>query len=565
MLTRLYIKDFALIQEVEIEFGAGLNVITGETGAGKSILMGALYSILGGQARADLVRGGAKRCQVEGTFEFADDDPAVGRLGNLDIELEDGQLILRREIRAQGRSRAFVNGLTVPLKQLKRIGGVLVDLHGQHEHQSLLDTRLHAAFLDAFGSLTRQVEDLAGHYRTYREGKRDLAALSRERQGLLDQEELRLFQLNEIRQLAPEPGEEERLEGELQLLENAETVLQICTELDDLLYQADGSIFEKLGHARRRLDHLREIDATVGDRTVALEELIFGVEDLAAGLRDYAQRLEVNPQRTDQLRERLDALRRLKMKHGDSLEKVLELADELERQENRSGTLDNEIHRIEAWVHENLERFSQACLQLSDERGRASTALSKAIERGLRALGMPKAAFQVELRGEPDEAGLVARDGCRWRATERGLETIEFYIAPNPGEKPRPLVRIASGGEISRIMLALKEVIAEKDTVSTLVFDEIDVGISGRIAAAVGKKLRALSASHQLVVITHLPQIAGMAERHFSVRKRQLRGRTVTEVHPLDADERAEEIARLLAGETVSETARQHAQEMLKD
>ena len=564
MLARLYIKNFALIQEVEIEFGPGLNVITGETGAGKSILMGALYSILGGPASADLVRTGADRCQVEGVFEFADGDPTIDRLDALDIQPEEGALILGREIRGSGRSRAFVNDLSVPLKRLRQIGGLLVDLHGQHEHQTLLDPGLHAGFLDAFGGLFEQVEELASNYRSFRQRERRLEKIGSERQALVEEEELRQFQLREIRDLDPEPGEEERLEQELQIQENAEHLLQTSTELNDLLYQADGSIVEQLGGARRRLDRLLEIDLSLGEQAAQLEELIFGIEDLASVMRDYAQKLEINPGSADRLRERLDGLRRLKQKYGGSLEAVLELGERLELQENRSGELDAEIEREEREVDQLRQLFTRNCLELSEARQKAGAELAGSVEKGLRALGMPKVSFRVELEGVEDSEGLIERDGRRWHADAGGLEAVEFYISPNRGEKPRPLARIASGGEISRIMLALKEVIAEKDTVSTLVFDEIDVGISGRVAAAVGKKLRARSTSHQTIAITHLPQIAGVAEQHFSVRKRQRQGRTVTEVHLLDAENRAEEIALLLAGETVSETARQHAQEMLK-
>jgi len=564
MLARLYVKNFALIREVAIEFGPGLNVITGETGAGKSILMGALYSILGGAASADLVRGGADRCLVEGLFELADDEGAVARLQAIDCPLEDGQLVLRREIRASGRSRAFVNDLAVSLKRLRQIGAVLVDLHGQHEHQSLLDTRLHADFLDEFGGLISRVEQVAQLYRRYGEHERALQHLRQERQSLLEEEELRLFQLREIRDLDPRPGEEERLEGDLQILENVEILLRISTEIYDTLYQAEESIYEQLGRVRRQLDRLLEIDLSLKNLSGVLEELVIGIEDLATILRDYGRKLEIQPERADQLRERLDGLRRLRKKYGGTLEEVVVLGRELEQREGRSGELDGEIRRAEARVEKSQQEFAEACLALSAGRLQAAKGLSRAVEKGLRALGIPQVSFQADLRAWEDPEGAVERDGRRWRADERGLEAVEFYISPNPGEAPRLLARIASGGEISRLMLVLKEVIAEKDVVSTLVFDEIDVGISGRIAAAVGKKLRALSGSHQTIVITHLPQIAGAAEQHFSVRKRQSRGRTITEVHLLDEAERAEEIAHLLAGETVSDTARQHAQEMLK-
>jgi DNA repair protein RecN (Recombination protein N) len=563
MLTRLHIRDFALIQEVAIEFGAGFNVITGETGAGKSILMGALYSILGGTAGADLVRTGADRCLVEGIFELPDSSPATGRLRALGIELEDGQLVVRREVLANGRSRAYLNGLAVPLRALRQAGGVLVDLHGQHDHQTLLDPQQHTGFLDAFGGLGPAAAAVSAGCHQLRQAQLHLDGLHRDRQRLREQEQLRQFQLAEIRALAPTPGEDERVRQELELLTNAEMVLQTCTALFDLLYQADGSIVEQLGRGRRELERLVRLDPSLGEAAKALEELVYRVEDLSGRLRDYARRLEVQPQRLEELRERLEALRRLRKKYGGSLEAALQLAAELEEQEQRTGALDSQIEQAQLRSEQTRAGFAAACLALSDQRDQATRALAAAVERGLRDLGMPQVKFQVELRRQPADDGLVEAAGRRWQAGPGGLEQAEFIIAPNPGEDARPLARIASGGEISRVMLALKEVIAERDTVSTLVFDEIDVGISGRIAAAVGRKLRSLSDSHQLIVITHLPQIASAAACHFAVRKHEQDGRTVTQVQPVSGADRTAEIAHLLAGDTVSAAALRNAQEML--
>lgn len=563
MLTRLYIRDFALIQEVVIEFGPGFNVITGETGAGKSILMGALYCILGGQASADLVRSGAERCLVEGIFEFDDDDPNVSRLQDQHVELEEGQLILRREIRANGRSRAYVNGLAVPLRKLRQAGGVLVDLHGQHEHQTLLDTKQHTGFLDAFGGLSAALQTVSERFQAGRAAARRLEELRQQRARLADEEQLRQHQLAEIRGLAPEAGEDERLEQELKLLENAETVLRICAQLFDMLYQADGSIVEQLGRSRRELERLVNLDPRLTDTSSALDGVVYEVEDVASRLRDYMQGLEVQPERTEQMRERLDALRGLRKKYGGTLEAALARAAELEEQEHRTEALDAEINRAKEDCQHAREKFAAACRELSAGRAKAASDLAGTVEKGLRALGMPQVRFTAELVRQEDPDGVDLGNGKRWRAGQTGMERTEFYIAPNAGEAPRPLAKIASGGEISRIMLALKEVIAERDTVSTLVFDEIDVGISGRVAAAVGRKLQTLAGSHQVIVITHLPQIASAAAWHFSVRKREEEGRTLTKVHRLSAQERAVEIAHLLAGDTVSEAALQHAQEML--
>ena len=563
MLTRLYIKDFALIEEAVIEFGPGLNVVTGETGAGKSILIGALNSILGGPVNAELVRKGASSCAVEGFFEV-DDQGQVARLAELGVLLEDGQLILRREIRGQGRSRAFVNGQGQPIKQLKQIGAILVDLHGQHEHQSLLDPKLHARFLDAFAGLDDQRRLVGQHWRTYRDSVAHLDRLRAERDALAAEDALRAFQLEEIRLLAPRLGEEPEIERELQVLENAETLSQGGLQLYDQLYQREGAVYEALGQVRRQLDQLHKIDPALGPQAAALEELIYEVEDLASQLRDYARSIEVRPGRADELRERRDGLRALKKKYGGTLDAVLECARELSAREDRADRLRDELVRAAERRDQALAEFTTCCLVLSAARQQASATLSRSLVAALGELGMAKAQFSIELASTEDPEGVVQRDGRRYAAGAHGMEHVAFHISANAGQPPRPLARIASGGEISRVMLALKEAAAGRDLVSTLVFDEIDAGISGRIAAAVGRKLQALSAAHQTIVITHLPQIASLADRHFSVRKQQKQQRTTTEVVLLDAKARAEEIAYLLAGETISDTARQHAREMLQ-
>ena len=563
MLTRLYIKDFALIEEAVIEFGPRLNVITGETGAGKSILIGALNSILGGPVSAGLVRKGASACAVEGFFEL-DDPSQVERLAELGVLLEDGQLILRREIRAPGRSRAFVNGQGQPIKQLKQIGALLVDLHGQHEHQSLLDPKLHVRFLDAFAGLEDRRRLVGQHWRTCRDSAARLNQLRAERDALAAEDELRAFELEEIRGLAPQPGEEPALERELQVLENAETLSEGGLQLYDLLYQREGAVCEALGQVRRQLGRLREIDPALSPQAAALEELIYEVEDLAGQLRDYARRIEVRPGRADQLRERLDGLRTLKKKYGGTLDAVVERARTLSARADRAERLRDELAQAAERRDRAIAEFATCCLALSAARQQASATLSRLLVATLGELGMAKAQFYIELATTEDSAGAIERDGRRYAASEHGMEHIAFHISASAGQPPRPLARIASGGEISRVMLALKEAIAGRDLVSTLVFDEIDVGISGRIAAAVGRKLQSLSATRQTIVITHLPQIASLADQHFSVRKQQVQQRTTTEVLLLNAQARAEEIAYLLAGETISDTARQHAREMLQ-
>lgn len=564
MLTRLFIRDFALIEEAEIEFGDGLNVITGETGAGKSILLGALYSILGGPTSAELVREGAERCIVEGLMEFDAQSDILKRLRQIDIECEDGQLFLRREILSNGRSRAYVNGSGSQVKTLRQIGSLLVDLHGQHEHQSLLDPQLHIRYLDAFGGLEGQTREVAQSWRTLRASQQALEQLQAHRQKLLADEELRAFQLAEIRDVAPQSDEEEALEAELQILDNAHSLLQFGEEIHELLYQRDGSVYEQLGQVRRRLDRLAEIDPSQGKRAASLEEIIYLVEDLADAMRQYGRTLETDPARTEQVRERLEALRSLKRKYGPSLAAVLAHGEELERSENQAAMLDEQIRQSEIQAKTGEHQFGEACNRLSAARQDAAIELETAIVDSLKDLGIEHGKFAVQLtiREEPD--GAIERQGQRLYAGERGAEQVSFHISTNLGGELRPLARVASGGEISRIMLAIKEAIAERDLISVLVFDEVDTGISGRIAAAVGRKLQALAASHQTIVITHLPQIASLANHHFSVRKDKVGTRTTTRVQALDKEGRTEEVAYLLAGETVSETARQHARELIE-
>ncbi len=561
MLSRLYIESFALIERAEIEFGPGLNVITGETGAGKSILMGALNAILGAPASADLVRSGAEKCIVEGLFETDVDDAGEDGGGSL---FEDGQLILRREIRAHGRSRSFVNGAALPFKNLHRLGRLLVDLHGQHEHQTLLDVENHRRFLDETGRLTDLAGKVARGYRDFVESDRSLQRLVAERHDLHKESELRRFQLDEIRRIAPEPDEEEALEQEVRVLENQESLVETTAQLRHVLYEDEDSIVDQLGKARRSLSQLSETDPALQTQAQSLDELIAGVGDIAGQLSEYGHRLQADPHRLEQTRDRLHSLRTLRRKYGDTLADVIALADQLEDGESRSRQLEQEIDGVENGRDRCLEEFSRCCVDLSRRRRDACGKLARAVEEGLRSLGMAHAAFSVGLQRREIPDGLIEEDGRRFAADENGLEKVELSVSANAGEEPRPLARIASGGEISRIMLVLKEIIAHRDLVSTLVFDEIDAGISGRIAAAVGRRLQRLAESHQVVVITHLPQIASLADRHFAVHKRVRDGRTVTEVELLDEAGRADEIAALLAGDTVSDTARQHAEEMLR-
>jgi DNA repair protein RecN (Recombination protein N) len=489
---------------------------------------------------------------VEGLFELDDDEAARRRLEEAGFELDDdAHFILRREIRAEGRSRAFVNGAMVPVRRLREAGQLLVDLHGQHEHQSLLDPERHSLFLDECSGLGRESASTAAAHGRWMEAVGGLHRLQGERQRLRDEEELRRYQLEEIRRLAPEVDENERLEREIAVLANQETLEHTAAGLYESLYGGDDSIVDRLGQARRELESLIEFDPSLAARVEALEGLVIGVEDAASGLRAYAEGLQADPERLEAARERLEELRRLVRRHGSDVATILEKAAQMEAVDERSDHLDREIVAATKRADSAGRIFRKACAALSRGRSRASGELAHSVAEGLAELGMPAAEFRTELtaRAEPDA---------------RGAEAVEFYLSANRGERALALARVVSGGELSRLMLVLKQIIAERDAVSTLVFDEVDTGISGRVAAAVGHRLSTLASSRQTLVITHLPQIASLADHHFSVRKAEREARTVTEVLRLEGDARAEEIAGLLAGDTISDAARRHAQEMLK-
>ena len=371
MLVRLHIENFALIERADLELGPGLNIITGETGAGKSILIGALQSILGAPVAAETIRSGAERCVVEGLFEFDENGSAAQRLKQLDTDLEDGQLILRREIRS-GRSRAFVNGALVPQRRLRELGSVLADLHGQHEHQSLLQAEHHGRFVDESGGLTARVERVATAFNDYDQWERKAQRLLDERETLLQQEELRGGQLQEIRQLAPEAGEEERLERDVAVLSNLAALTKGTAELSDCLYEGASSVFDQLGNARRKLLELAATDPQLQPRADELEQALFRVEDVAARLRDYASGLTADPQRLEVARERLEALQRLLRKYGPTLDDVLNLAQQLEHAETRAGGLEADLEHARERRNESLRAFSQECQALSAERRSAA-------------------------------------------------------------------------------------------------------------------------------------------------------------------------------------------------
>ena len=538
MLRFLAIRHLAVIDHLEVEFVPGLTVLTGETGAGKSMLVEAIDLLVGGRASADLVRTGENTASIQAIFERPD-----GR-----------EVIVRREISSQGRSRAFIDDTLATTAALRELGASMVDLHGQHEHQTLLNPQEHAGLVDEYAGHDEMTADVA---RLFADWKACASAL--ERTQLSDREkaariEWITFQLTELDRVAPVAGEDERLTAERQLLANADRLGRLSTEAYASLYDGENSALAALAIVWKRVADLAAIDDRFQPYVDQRDDVKARLEDLAFMLRSYASELDASPERLQQVEDRLATIDRLKKKHGPTLDAVLETRqayqDELaalEANEERAVTLARQAEAA-------AQLFRSCALELSASRRAAACRLAKALEKSLGELAMPQARVEVRVQSMPD-----AQDA--WSA--RGIDEIEFFLSPNPGEDVRPLARIASGGELSRVMLALKTLAAPDERGRSLIFDEVDAGIGGEAADAVGARLQALGSRFQVLCITHLPQIAARGSSHLHIAKEVRGGRTVTVVTRLEAEEREREIARMIAGTGISDGVVASAREML--
>ena len=558
MLRFLRIRHLAVIDSVEVEFDPGLNVLTGETGAGKSILVEAVGLLLGGRASGDLVRTGEDAAAIEAIFESGGEE-----------------LLVRREITAQGRSRAFINGALATAGALKDLSNRLIELHGQHEHQTLLDPSTHLGVIDTFGRLDALLAPTTAAFDAMRQSQGELArirAAARDRESRLD---LVTFQLGELDRASLKPtaagdaGEDVELASLRQVLASAERVERLCTESYASLYESDDAILAGLGIVWRRVAELADLDPQFKPYLETRDGIKSQLEDLAGFLRKYADNIEASPARLQQVEERLALLERLKRKYGPMLADVVARRDALQRELSDLSRGDERIIELEREVAAGRAAFLAAAQTLSKERRRIAKGLAKELESLVAELAMERTRFDVRFNeGQLPESA--------WSG--RGIDTAEFFVSPNLGEDLRPLARIVSGGELSRVMLAIKTV-----TVTTrhgfsdatdrppsasapgLIFDEVDAGIGGRVADVVGRKLRTLGSAFQVLCITHLPQIAAYADTHFEIDKRVDGGRTRTTVRRLDPGGRVEELARMLGGEAISDGLRQSAREMLAE
>ncbi|MFH2103025.1 MAG: DNA repair protein RecN [Chloroflexota bacterium] len=567
MLTELRIQDFAIIDQLELKIGPGLLIFTGETGAGKSIIMDAVEMLLGGRADATAIRSEADQARVEGTFKLTGPERAAVHAILQREELLDDQdfVTLSREIRREGRNVARVNGRTVNLGLLKELGEALVDIHGQSEHLSLRNVHAHLGLLDRYA----EVESLLAPYRsTHRELlaiRRELAELRQVQTDAERRTELLNYQAEEIEVARLCPGEDEELRLERERLANAEALASLAQQalaaLDEGTPESPAAT-DLIGQAVGSLAKLSEIDSAQGElseRATLLEE---NLADLARGLRDYLETIEFNPRRLEEVEERIDLIHRLERKYGGSIAAVIAFAAEARKQLETITNAGERLAELEQSEVGSLQKLATQALTLSEKRKQAADQLSAAIEVELDDLHMASARFAVDFQVRAEAQGIPLPDGGQAAFDASGIDRVEFLVAPNPGEGLKPLARIASGGETSRLMLALKNVLARADQVPTLIFDEIDQGIGGRVGGVVGEKLWNLSRQHQVLVITHLPQLAAFGDAHWQVQKVIAGERTLTRVDRLENEARTLELAQML-GE-VSEGTLRSAHDILQ-
>ena len=496
MLRSLYIRDYALIETLEVEFDHGLNIITGETGAGKSILLGALKLILGERASTEDLRTGAQKAIIEGIFDNTG-SPRIAKLLEAHSLDPADQIILRREITAS-QSRAFVNDSPATLPVIREVASQLIDLHGQHEHQMLLRTETHLEMLDNFGGLEGLVSRYQNQYEEVAQVIRERDHLKARERELSQQKELFGFQIEEIDQVAPRADEEDSLEQERRVLEHAERLHEVTARLYEILYEADGAVSDQLVLVRNELQNIAQVDASLEDSAKEAESAHIIVTELAKYLQDYNARIEFNPQRLDAIRDRLGDLENLKRKYGGSLSAVIDHRKEIGEKFEVASNFEGAIARLNESLIERQRKLSDLAMRLSKKRKEIGRRIEKAIVAELASLGMPDSRFEVRFEVQTASDGWImdGDDDLRYTAFTHGIDGVEFFISTNPGEELRPLARVASGGEISRIMLALKTILAKSERLPILVFDEIDAGISGAIARKVGESMRGLAQYH---------------------------------------------------------------------
>jgi DNA repair protein RecN (Recombination protein N) len=555
VLLELRVENYAVIDSLAVEFASGLNLLTGETGAGKSILIDALSLLLGDKASSEMIRHGAEKAVVSGVFE-ADEKQLARVLEENGIEAEGGQIIVKREVAAGGKGRVFVNNQPATVALLRALAPALASIHAQNETILAFDEAARLALLDAYAG--HDLSHVTEKHTEWAAVRERLAQLDRDEQDRLRMADLWSFQKKEIEAAKLQPGEDQKLETEKRVLANAEKLYGAATAAYQALYEDDAAALTNISAARKHLEELARFDTKFLEALASLESAKAAIEDVSATARDYADGIDASPERLAEVEDRLALIDRLKRKYGSSVDEVIAYGEEVARKLNELENREDVVRELKKELAVAATTYLSVAQGVSKKRYSSARDLQKLVEAEINQLAM-KAQFKIEVSGSDEEAN--------WTAV--GFDNVQYLIAPNPGEPLKPVEQIASGGELSRVMLALKATIeagkkSKAGTQRTLVFDEIDTGIGGRAAEAVGKKLKSLARANQVLCITHLPQIASFADHHYLIEKREATGRTRTLVRALNAEERTEEIARMLSGAKLTETSRQHAEQLLK-
>jgi DNA repair protein RecN (Recombination protein N) len=552
MLLELSVENYAVVERLRVHFHPGLNLLTGETGSGKSIVVDALGLLLGARASADMVRTGEARARVAGIFDVP--EPAALRrlLEPAGLEVEDGELLVEREILASGKSRAFVGSRPVSAALLKDLAPLLADIHGQHDQQLLFSSEAQRDMLDASGGHAGLVDQAGSFYRQWRAAAEELEEIERSEQEKLRLLDLWQFQRKEIESANLEAEEDVALENERRVLQNVQRLEEAAAAAYGAVYEGEDSAQRLTRAALKRVDEICRIDASLEPLREHLKSADLSLQEASYGLRDYLSRLEANPGRLEEVESRLEAIARLKRKYGQSIAEVLSFLEEVRRQ---IASVENASQRMEELRRERTRlaaEFESAAAALTAKRREAARKLEKRVEAELAQLAMERTVFRIEIAA------------TSWSA--EGADRVEFLVSPNVGEEPKPLEKVASGGEISRIALALKTCLTapKSAVVRTLVFDEVDAGVGGSAAEGIGRRLKKLAAANQVLCVTHLPQVASFADHHYRVEKRESKGRTVAVMEELDGAARTREIGRMLSGQKLTEEALKHAEQLIK-
>ena len=555
MLLELRIRNIAIIDELNLSFSKGLNILTGETGAGKSIILNAVQLLLGSKASEEMIRSSEEEGSVEAFFDVSQSRRVLERVEerfpNSSGREETGSLLLRRTLSRSGRGKAFINGNLATLGMFSEMGADLLSLYGQHEHQSLQRVETHIDILDEFGGLMGFRETFQNHFLEWTTLSEQIRRIREEQEQKTKERELLNFQSREIESSRLQSGEEEALKEEQRILAHARKLMGFVHESEGMLYGEEGSARDKIQAVLHHGREMAEIDPSLSPLLKTLESSLIQLEEVTQTFRDYERRIEINPDRLEALEDRLEEIDRLKRKYGTTVDAVLRYKTEIDETLKAFASGEERLSELEARLKPLEQEVIGLAERLSRERRKVSSELKKAIEKELGSLGMKKTTFQVQIENLP--------------LASRGTDRVEFLISPNTGEEVKPLAKIASGGELSRMMLAMKRILAKIGGRQVLIFDEVDSGIGGAIAEVVGRKLKELSKDHQVLCVTHLPQIACFGDSHYNVRKEVKAGRTITRVDFLEKEGVVDEIARMLGGVKVTEKTRAHAKEMIEN